>query len=74
MHNGCSGVPPVCIRYTSGVHALGASPARRVCRRFTGRSAGKTLSRLTSRIGSRSLSRGLGITDSQATGAEGWKS
>ena len=35
MHNGFSGVPPVCIRCTSGVHALGASPARRVCRRFT---------------------------------------
>ena len=35
MHNGFSGVPPVCLRCASGVHALGASPARRVCRRFT---------------------------------------
>jgi hypothetical protein len=30
MHKGFSSVPPVCIRCTSGVHALGASPARRV--------------------------------------------
>ena len=35
MYTGRSVVPPVCLRCASGVHALGASPARRICRRFT---------------------------------------
>jgi hypothetical protein len=51
MHKGFSGVHPACLRCTSGVHALGASPARADLRRFTGLAWAQPLSRAGCRLG-----------------------